>query len=113
MPMYALRGAINCSENSVTAIDSAVHELFTDIISSTGITEKDIVSIIVSATSDITAKYPCETIRKMGFENTALLCVAEMAIDNSLPLTIRVLVHCHGAGTTKFYYCRDTVQLRK
>lgn len=113
MPMYAIRGAVNCHENTSGAIDSAVIELFTEIQTNSGISEKDVISIIVSATKDITAKYPCETIRKMGYENTALLCVSEMDIDNSLPLTVRVLIHCHGHGTTKFFYCRDTAQLRK
>lgn len=113
MPMYAIRGATNCYENTSESIDAAVIDLFHEITSHTGINEKDIISIIISATPDITAKYPCETIRKMGFENTALLCVAEMAIDNSMPFTIRLLIHCHGNRATEFFYCRDTAQLRK
>jgi len=111
--MYAIRGAINCTGNTAAAIDEAAAELFSLIMKDRGLKESSIISIIISATPDLTAKYPCETIRKLGLCNTALLCVTEMNIDNSIPFTIRMLFHCRGKGATQFYYLRDTSSLRK
>ena len=111
--MYAIRGAINCTGNTAAAIDEAAAALFSHIMNDLDLKESSIVSIIISATPDLTAKYPCETIRKLGFNNTALLCVTEMEIDNAIPFTIRMLFHCRGKGVTRFYYLRDTLSLRK
>jgi len=84
----------------------------TKIIKQENIKEPEIHSIIVSATSDITELNPCTVIRKMGFENTALMGVQEMDIEDGLPFTIRLLIHAEGENNTKFYYLRDANKLR-
>lgn len=42
-----------------------------------------------------------------------MLCVQEMFVENSMPLTIRFIIQCRGEDETKFFYLNDTKQLRE
>ena len=55
--------------------------------------EKDVASVLFTATPDLDAVYPAVAARQLGWTHTALMCVQEMAVPGSLPRCIRVLVH--------------------
>ena len=110
--MRVIRGAINIENNKTILIKKATEQLINKIVNNEELEEKQFFSIIVSVTKDITKLNPCTVIRKMGYTDTALMGVQEMDIENSLPLTIRILIHAEGSNSTKFYYLRDTKKLR-
>jgi chorismate mutase len=59
------------------------------------LTEDDIVSVLFTATADVTSIFPATAIREIGFGAVPLLCAAEIAVPGAMPLCIRVLLHVH------------------
>ena len=60
------------------------------------IAHDDLVSIIFTATDDITAEFPATAARALGLGDVPLLCARELAISHGMPLTIRVMMHFYG-----------------
>ena len=91
--LRALRGAVCCEDNE-DSISSAVVNLYSRILTENSLSEKDIVSIQFTVTSDIKALNPASALRKQGFaENTAFFCALEPCMQGSLPKTIRILIY--------------------
>jgi len=80
-------------ENSAAAIKAAVRALLEQIVTANTLDVADIASVIFTATPDLDAVYPAVAAREMGWSNTPLLCMQEMAVRGSLPRCIRVLLH--------------------
>ena len=57
--------------------------------------EDDIISVLFTATADVTSMFPATAIREIGFGAVPLLCAAEIAVPGSMPMCIRVLLHVH------------------
>ena len=53
----------------------------------------DVISVIFTATPDITAGFPAAAARDVGFEDVPLLCASEIDVSGALPLVVRVLMH--------------------
>ena len=60
------------------------------------IAHDDLVSIIFTATDDITAEFPATAARALGLGDVPLLCARELGIAHGMPLTIRVMMHFYG-----------------
>jgi chorismate mutase len=88
-----IRGATTVTLNQREAILEATGELLKQIIAANGVREEDVASVTFTATPDLDAVYPAVAARRLGWTHTALVCTQEMAISDSLPRCIRVLVH--------------------
>ena len=88
----AVRGAIQVSENTVAAIETAGARLGAEVLRVNRIAENHIVSILFSMTEDLTASNPATGLRRTGFSSTPLFCAQEARVDGALPRVIRVLV---------------------
>jgi chorismate mutase len=66
-----------------------------EIMATNGLIEDDIISVLFTATADVTSTFPATAIREIGFGAVPLLCAAEIAVPDSKPLCIRVLLHVH------------------
>ncbi|MBL7198641.1 MAG: chorismate mutase [Anaerolineae bacterium] len=88
-----IRGATTVPENNVEAILSATQELLQTIIDENGVCQEDVASVIFTTTPDLDAVCPAAAARQMGWTYTALLCLQEMVVPESLPRCIRVLIH--------------------
>ena len=53
----------------------------------------DIISIIFTATADVTSVFPATAARVIGLGDVPLLCARELSIEDGTPLCIRVLMH--------------------
>jgi len=93
MKLYAIRGAITISENTKEEIILKTKTLLTQLIKRNNLKFQDIISIIFTATKDISAAYPAVSARELGMTSIPLICCQEMHIDDSLPFCIRVLMH--------------------
>ena len=60
------------------------------------IAHDDLVSIIFTATDDITAEFPATAARALGLGDVPLLCARELGIGHGMQLTIRVMMHFYG-----------------
>jgi chorismate mutase len=93
--LQALRGAITCDANTKADIAEKTQELVRELLSRNGVDHDDLVSIIFTATEDLTAAFPATVAREVGLGDIPLLCARELTIDGALPMVIRVLVHCY------------------
>jgi chorismate mutase len=64
-----------------------------EIMARNGLVEDDIISVLFTATADVTSAFPATAIREIGFGAVPLLCAAEIAVPGSMPHCIRVLLH--------------------
>jgi len=93
MMMRGVRGAITVEEDSAEAIWSGTRELMAAIIEANGIDEADVASVIFTTTPDLTAAYPARAARDLGWQQTALMGMQEIAVPGGLERCIRVLIH--------------------
>lgn len=91
--MISIRGAIIVNENSKEIILMQSRELLSKIIQENQIIIEDIVSIIFSATKDLTKAYPAPAARELGITKASLLCVQEMYVEDSMEKCLRILMH--------------------
>ena len=90
----AIRGAIFLKENSIKEIDRAAVKLYSNLIEKNSINETDIISLIISHTSDSTARNSATSLRKAGFaKGIPLMCMQEANIEGGRPLVVRMLIN--------------------
>jgi len=92
----ALRGATTCDDNTKAEIDVKTQRLVAEMLERNAIPHDDLVSIIFTATDDITAEFPATAARALGLGDVPLLCARELAIGHGTALTIRVMMHFYG-----------------
>ena len=93
--MLGLRGATTCDENTVEEIDRKTQALVQEMLDRNAIEHEDIVSIIFTATDDLTAQFPATAARVLGLGDVPLICARELGIDGGKPMTVRVLMHLY------------------
>ncbi|MCA9025012.1 MAG: chorismate mutase [Planctomycetaceae bacterium] len=116
MPVRGIRGATNVTENSATEILEATRELLEEVLSRNGLDRfEDIVSAMFTTTPDLNAAFPAEAARGIGMNSVPLICASEIAVPNSMPLCIRVLLHVNTDKAQQemvHIYMRDAKRLR-
>jgi len=90
-----LRGATTVDEDTVEQVTARSQELVRLLMERNGLTEEDIVSVLFTATADVTSTFPATAVREIGFGAVPLLCAAEIPVPGSMPLCIRALLHVH------------------
>lgn len=97
MRLLALRGAITCEENTKTEIDAKTRRLVKEMLARNEIEHDDVVSVIFTATEDLTAEFPAAAARALGLGDVPLLCARELSVDDGMSRCVRVLMHCYTA----------------
>ena len=87
-----IRGATLAEENTAEAIYSATRELLTGLIDANDIRERDVAAVHFTMTPDLNAVFPAAAARQLGWNNTALMGSAEIAVPGSLSRCIRILI---------------------
>ncbi len=95
MKLHALRGAITCDENTKAEIDEKTQRLMKELLARNDLDREQLVSIIFTATDDLTAEFPATAARALGLGDVPLLCARELAVDHGMARVVRVLVHCY------------------
>ncbi len=94
MSVRGIRGATSVVEDRSDLILAATRELLQELLRLNQIEQfEDVVSAIFTTTPDLTATFPAEAARALGMTQVPLLCASEIAVPNSLPRCIRVLLH--------------------
>jgi chorismate mutase len=91
--MLALRGAITCDENTKSAIETQTQRLVREMLERNTLEHDDIVSMIFTATDDLTAEFPATAARALGLGDVPLLCARELGVEHGMPRCVRVLMH--------------------
>lgn len=90
--MYCIRGATTVAENEAGTIIESTKELIQAIMEQNEIQNDDILSILFTATRDLTKANPAAGARQLGLTAAALMGMQEMYVENSLEKCIRVMV---------------------
>src|SRR6201997_2165357 len=90
-----LRGATTVEADTTAQVTERSQELLRELMARNDLAEDDIVSILFTATPDVTSMFPATAIREIGFGAVPLLCASEIAVPGAMPKCIRVLLHVH------------------
>jgi chorismate mutase len=116
MAVRGLRGATTVEQNVAAEILAATRELLQELLSANGITTyEEIVSAVFTTTPDVNAVFPAEAARSLGMSQVPLLCASEIAVPNSMPRCIRILLHVNTdqpQSAMKHVYLREAKRLR-
>lgn len=116
MSVRGIRGATSVSEDRSDLILSATRELLQELLRLNAIDDfEDVVSAIFTTTPDLTSTFPAEAARALGMTQVPLLCASEIAVPNSLPRCIRVLLHINSSkkpGEIVHVYLHEAKKLR-
>lgn len=116
MPVRGIRGATVVSADQPEAILMATRQLLEEILAKNpSLSPEEIASAFFTATDDLTAAYPAQAARQMGWTQTPLICAREIAVPGSLPRCIRVLLHWNTElpqSVIRHVYQGDAAQLR-
>ncbi|MDQ4089164.1 MAG: chorismate mutase [Actinomycetota bacterium] len=89
----ALRGATTVDADTPEQINKRVGELVNEMLARNEVDKDDLISVIFTATDDITSMFPAAAARGVGLGDVPLLCARELAIAGGTPRCIRVLMH--------------------
>jgi chorismate mutase len=89
----ALRGATTVDEDTPEQINKRVGELVNEMLARNEVDKYDLISVIFTATDDVTSMFPAAAARAVGLGDVPLLCARELAIAGGTPRCIRVLMH--------------------
>jgi chorismate mutase len=88
-----IRGAIQIEVNDRDAILNGASELVGAVLQRNEVDPADLISIVFTATPDLTAEFPAYAARLMGLTDVPLLCTTEIAVPGAMPRVLRLLAH--------------------
>lgn len=91
--LRALRGATTLEEDSSEQVNDRVQALVSAMLERNAIAHDDLVSIVFTATDDITSMFPATAARALGLGDVPLICARELSISGAMARCIRVLMH--------------------
>lgn len=115
MPCRGIRGATTVDTDSAAEILAATRELLDSIVQANDVAAEDIASVVFTATRDLTAAFPAQAARDLGWHQVALLDAQEIPVPGSLARCVRVLVHWtteKAQAEMRHVYLRGAVVLR-
>ena len=89
----AVRGATQVDADERETVLAATRELVGEVLGRNDLTPQDVVSIVFTATRDLTAVAPALAARQLGLHDVALICAQEMWVEGSMPRVVRLLAH--------------------
>ncbi len=93
MSVRAVRGATQVDANEREAVIDGAAELVRAVLTRNEIEPADLISVIFTATPDLTAEFPAYAARAMGITDVPLLCASEIDVAGAMPRVIRLLAH--------------------
>jgi chorismate mutase len=93
MPCRGIRGATTVEADTADAILKATRRLLARLVEANTVDVADIASATFTVTPDLTAAFPAQAARELGWQHVALLDAQEIPVPGSLPRCVRVLVH--------------------
>ena len=110
-----VRGATVADDNTASSILAATRVLLEHLVEANDIDPADIASVFFTTSADLTAAFPAQAARDLGWMDVALMCAHEVDVPDGLPRCIRVLIHWNtdrGNSQIKHVYLGDAKDLR-
>jgi len=112
--LKAVRGAITVDEDLPEKVVEAAKEVTLAALEANGLVPERVVSVIFTATADLSSEFPAVGARQAGLVQTALMCAQEIPVPGSQPRCIRMLLHAYMEPdrVVRHVYLKDAVSLR-
>ncbi|KXH82108.1 chorismate mutase [Sporosarcina sp. HYO08] len=111
-----LRGATTVQRDESEDVLAATEALVIELAEVNKVLPKDIISVLISTTTDIHSTFPAKAVRSIdGWKYVPVMCTHEMDIPGALPRCIRVLMHVNTDVPQRYIqhvYQNDAVKLR-
>jgi chorismate mutase len=111
----AVRGATQVDADDRELILEATTELVTEVMTRNELTTDDVISVLFTATPDLSSEFPALAARKLGFHEVPLLCASEINVPHALPRVIRLMAHIETdrpRSAMQHVYLRGAIALR-
>lgn len=89
----ALRGATTIDKDTSEQVTDRVQALVSRMLEVNEVDHDDLISILFTATDDVTSMFPATAARAIGLGDVPLICARELSVDGGTPLCIRVMMH--------------------
>ena len=116
MKVRAIRGAVQVDSDSPELIAAATKELLLAILNSNELTPEDVISVMLTATPDLTSAFPAAAAREIGFERVPLMCAVEIDVPGALARVIRAMATVYtdrSQGEISHIYLGGAASLRR
>jgi chorismate mutase len=111
----AVRGAVQVESDDRAEILEATTELVTEVMARNELSTDDVISVLFTATTDLTAEFPALAARKLGFQEVPLLCASEISVPGAMPRVVRLMMHIEtdkSRSQVQHVYLRGAAALR-
>ena len=101
--------------NEREAIVEGTAELVAEVMARNDLVTDDVISVLFTATPDLTAEFPALAARKNGFHDVPLLCTTEIDVPGAMPRVIRLMMHVETSrprADIRHVYLRGAAALR-
>ena len=115
MPVRAVRGATQIDADDRQQILDATTELLQAVLDANALTPDDLISVLFTATPDLTAEFPAYAARQMGIVDVPLLCAGEIDVPGAMPRVLRLMAHVESElprAEVRHVYLRGAAALR-
>jgi chorismate mutase len=112
----AIRGAIQVDGDSREEILEGSAELVSAVLKRNELTSDDVISILFTATPDLTSEFPAYAARLLGLTDVPLMCATEIAVPGAMPRVLRLLAHVEtdlARADLRHVYLRGAAALRR
>jgi chorismate mutase len=89
----AIRGAVQVEADERELVLAATAELVSEVMRRNGLAPEDLISVLFTATPDLTSEFPALAARKLGLTDVPLMCAVEVDVAGALPRIVRLMAH--------------------
>ena len=115
MATRAIRGAIQVDADTRDDVLEGSAELVKAVLERNGLSPDDVISILFTATPDLTSEFPAYAARLLGLVDVPLMCASEIAVPGAMPRVLRLLAHVETPlqrADVRHVYLRGAAALR-
>ena len=93
MAVRAVRGAIQVDQDERQQLLDATTELLRAVLGRNGLGQEDLISVVFTATPDLTSEFPAYAARQLGLVDVPLMCATEISVAGAMPRVVRLMAH--------------------
>ncbi len=116
MAVRAVRGAIQVDRDERDVVLAGAAELVAAVLARNAIEPADLISIVFTATPDLTSEFPAYAARQLGITDVPLLCATEIDVPGAMPRVLRLLALVEtdlSRADVRHAYLQGAAELRK
>jgi chorismate mutase len=89
----AIRGATQLEVDEREHLLGRTAEMVQAVLERNGLSGAELISVVFTATPDLTSEFPAYAARLIGITDVPLLCARELDVAGAMPRVVRLLAH--------------------